>query len=235
MKQLRPLLPAESRFKKRQENEVARLLTNAARQGRLHAWPARSGAHTRRFGAQSYAEALLGKVLEALREEPATAPQARQRVPRRLPCHRSQVAGDVQPALEALVHDKEIVPYSPNRNTTIYFSRVWLARQAAPASPEPPAPAATEEPPSPPLAGAILAAVRELEPGRGNYVGVGDVRRSEPVKRAFDAAALALARAGHLVLASYDGPWPIPEDRRHEFVEGGGEGYIYMACPEPGE
>lgn len=86
-----------------------------------------------------------------------------------------------------------------------------------------------------PLGHAILEAVATLEPGPHNYVTVRQIRESDPVKRVFDGAVLALAAAGALAVGPFDGALPIPREQRLDVVESSGqpaEAYIAVARRE---
>jgi hypothetical protein len=160
--------------------------------------------------------------MHALAEAPATRKQAIERVRKLLP--RLTVAkaeAEARRQLHQLAAEEKLIEFRANLQTIVYFSKDWLEQFAGPPVPDP-------------LGEAILAAVEQLEPGRGNYVAVDEVRVAAALRKAFDRTALQLARAGRLVLGGYDGPRPIPEERRHEFIEDD-HGNLYIAVARPRE
>jgi hypothetical protein len=125
--------------------------------------------------------------------------------------------------LRRLSTDEKLIEITTNPRTKVYFSRDWLRQLVGRRGVDA-------------LSEAILAAVERLESRRGNYVAVDEVRASAAVRKAFDKTAVQLACEGYLVLGGYDGPRPIPEEQRAEFVEDDHENlYIGVARPREGD
>ncbi len=220
---LRGRMETLSAFRRRQEEAVERLLEERTKAGELHVWPPVPRSRKQRFWHAGFADTVADKLMQALAATPATPRQAIDRVRKILPkLTAAKAEAEARRQLHRLAAEQRLIEFRANRQTIVYFSKDWLKQFAGPPVPDP-------------LSAAVLAAVEQLEPGRGNYVAVDEVRASSALRKAFDRTALQLARAGRLVLGGYDGPRPIPEERRREFIEDDrGNLYIAVAWPREG-
>ena len=204
-------------FAARRDPEVQEILVRAAREGRLQLWPAASRRRQPRFAATAFAGLVAESLAEVLAEAPATPAECVRRVRKRLSRERgSHVEEEVRRQLRLLPAGGELLAIKAGRSTVI-LSRRWMARQAEPAEP---------------LEGIVEAAVREIESAPGNYVMVSKLRGAAVLQDAVDVTILRLASAGRLVLAGYDGPWPIPGERQADVIlDGPTRAYVAVARP----
>ena len=80
------------------------------------------------------------------------------------------------------------------------------------------------------LASVIPRFVARLQQGPGNYVRVDHLRSVPEIRTIFDKTVIELADRRQLVLAHFDGPYPVPEDQKWIYVEDGtGELFIGVA------
>jgi hypothetical protein len=222
--ELRRQLQPTFAFRAAQEKHVEGLLEAEAKEARVHVWPPVPHGKRKRFWHVGFADTVAEKLMEALAGAPATPRQAVERLRGLLPRVGSKKASEeARRQLQRLATDDRVIEFAANRQTQVYFSNDWLRKLVG-------APAVDA------LPEAILAAVEGLESRRGNYVAVDEVRASAPVRRAFDKTAVQLARKGYLVLGSYDGQRPIPEQHQAEFVEDShGNLYIGVARAREGD
>ncbi len=129
---------------------------------------------------------------------------------------------EVKAVLSRPVVTDKLFQFPASRQSVIYFSRVWMAKQGG---------AGTVDEENP-LASVIRAVVERLQSGPGNYVRVDHLRRAPELRAELDKAVIRLARAGKLVLGRYEGPRPVPEDEEWAYIPGEGRDlFISVALP----
>lgn len=217
-REMRKRLDKPRRFPLSQAPEVEPLLLEKARAGEIHEWPPDSRGRLR-FWNRALPQCLRDAVESALLEKPCTLPQAVAKVKPRLPGVAAPlVKSEVARLLQSL-HGQGILHCEVFGRQAQYFSREWARKISGSAES---------------LEQAIFAAVRQFEPGAGNYVAVYKLRTAPPVKARFDKALIALADRGQLILADYDGPRPVPEERAADFAEDA-EGRLYVGAARAAE
>jgi hypothetical protein len=212
-REVRKRLDKARRFPQSQAPEVERLLLEKSRDGAIHEWPSDSRGRAR-FWNRAFLQCLRDAVETALLEKPCTLPQAVAKSKPHLPgVGAALVKFEVARLLQSL-NGQGILHCEVFGRQAQYFSREWARKVSGSAEN---------------LEQAILAAVRRLEPGAGNYVAVYKLRAAPTVKAQFDKALIALADRGLLVLTDYDGPRPVPEERAADFAEDA-EGRLYVGA-----
>ncbi len=173
------------------------------------------------FGNQPLANAVSDALVKALDAGPLTAAQAAAPVSKLLQrVSQGRALAELKPVARQLVEAKRILFVAPNKQTVVYFSFPYLQRLL-------PARAT-----APSIQEAILSAIENLQSETGNYVRIDHLRNAPEFRKPLDAAALALARAGKVVLGRYDGPRPVPEENKSSYIEDErGELYIGIALP----
>ncbi len=201
---------------------VAELSRLPAESG-VHEWP--KNGRSRIFCGRSFRVCVEEALLQALAEQPLTVAQAAKPVAKILR-RASQAAAlkEIKAAAPALVSANRILAFAINRQSVVYFSFAWLER-LLPARPSASA-----------LSEAIREGVLQLQSGAGNYVRVDRLRNTSAIRRAVDRAAIELADAGKLILTRYDGPKPVPDTEKTNYIEdAGGDLFIGVALPRSEE
>lgn len=189
--------------------QLAHELTRISADSGIYEWPKRGSS--RIFCSRPLREQVEAAFMNALAEEPLTAAKAAKRVSKALPRISEKTAlKEIKSLAPLLISAQRILAFPVNRQSAPYFSFAWLERLVLSRSPEPQL--------SDFMAAAILEGVRQLQSGAGNYVRVDHLRNTPLVRRIFDKAAIDSADAGKLVLARYDGPRPVPDDAKANYV-----------------
>jgi hypothetical protein len=205
------------------KSQLANELGGRTAEPGVYEWPAYS--RTRIFCGRTVQAAVEAEFLRALAGQPLTAPKAAPIVSKALRrISTEQVLKAIKPAISRLVSERSVYSFAANRQSVVFFSFLWLEGLLA------------ERKVDHPAADIILEAVRELQPGHGNYVRVDHLRAARPVRHLVDDVVIELADAGKLVLARYDGSHQIPDSERIEYIEDKqGELFIGVALPRSEE
>jgi hypothetical protein len=160
-------------------------------------------------------------LLRALDDEPLTVVKAGKAVKKMVPyVSEARALKEVRGLLPRLAASGRIVRLAANRQSVMYLSLTWMAKQVR-------ADIADD-----PLASVIPAVVARLQSVSGTYVRIDHLRNAPELRTVVDKAILRLADSSDLVLARYDGPLPVAEDQKANYVEdGSGELFIGVALP----
>jgi hypothetical protein len=204
---------------KRFASELKKVVADGPAIPGIYAWP--------KYGAsQVYCSRPLRSCVEeallvALEREPQTIPKAAKAVRKALRfVGEKRASGEVRAAGRDLATSKQLLVFAATRQSPIFVSWAWLKAQA----PGELSPGTLER--------ALPAVVQRLQPGAGNYVRADRLRNAAEVRAVFDKAVIHLADNRQLVLARYDGPRPVPDEEKWEYVEDDrGELFIGVALP----
>jgi hypothetical protein len=204
---------------KRFDGELRKLLAEQPALPGIHAWPkyGRSQVYCGRPLRACAEEALLG----ALEREPLTVPKAAKAVRKALRfISEARALAEVRVAGRDLAAAKQVLQFAATRQSPIYVSWVWLKAQG-------PADSSSQS-----LERTLPGVVQRLQPGASNYVRVDRLRNTPEVRTVLDQSVIHLADTRQLVLARYDGPRPVPDEEKWNYVEDDkGELFIGVALP----
>ncbi|MGB8259668.1 MAG: hypothetical protein WCE75_04930 [Terracidiphilus sp.] len=185
----------------------------------ISVWPefGRSPVFCSRPLAACAEEALL----RALEQEPLTAAKAGAAVKKALRyVSETRILKEVKVLLGRMTASGAVIRLAAGRQSGMYLARTWMAKQARMDGGELF------------LRRAIPLAVARIQSGPGNYVRVDQLRAAPEIRAIFDQAVIELADRRELVLAHFDGPYPVPEERKQVYVEDGkGELFVGVALP----
>jgi hypothetical protein len=204
---------------KRFAGELRKLLVDQPSLPGIHMWP--------KYGvSQVYCSRPLRAcaeeaLLRALEREPLTLPKGATAVRKALRLiSEARALSEVRAATRDLAAAKQLLLFAATRQSPILVSWVWLKAQA-------PADSASAM-----LETVLPGVVQRLQPGVGNFVRVDRLRNSPEIRAFLDRAVIHLADTRALVLARYDGPRPVPDEEKCDYVEDqSGELFIGVALP----
>jgi len=202
--------------------EVAEALSQLPDESGIREWP-RHG-RSRIFAKTSFREGLENAFLKALDAEPLTVPKAAKPVSKLLQrVSESHALAELKTAAPQLASARRVLQVAMNRQSVVYLSFDYLQRLIPARGPESS------------IADSILAVVERLQSGPGNYVRIDHLRNTLEMRKPVDDAAIELAEKGRLVLGRYDGPRPVPEEDKWNYIEDRrGELFIGLALPRTG-
>jgi hypothetical protein len=185
----------------------------------IRAWPKYGASQV--YCSRPLRACVEEALLRALEREPLTIPKGAKAVRKALRLvGEKRCSAEVRAAGRDLAASKQLLVFAATRQSPIFVSWAWLKAQAP------------SQLPSHSLETTLLGVVRRLQPGAGNYVRVDRLRNAPEVRAALDRAAIQLADKRELVLARYDGPRPVPDEEKWEYVEDDrGELFIGVALP----
>lgn len=197
--------------------DVAEALSQLPADSRVSEWPKRG--RSRIFAKVSFRNAVEDAFVKALDEEALTVPKAARPVSKLLKqVSESSALAELKKVAPQLAAAKRVLRVAVNRQSVAYLSFGYLERQIPAHGPESS------------LADSILAVVERLQSGPGNYVRIDHLRNAPELRRRVDDAAIELAEKGKLVLGRYDGPRPVPDEEKWNYLEDSrGELFIGLA------
>lgn len=217
--QIRGTLGKEARFPAKAAGEVAAALLALPESEAVFPWPDYRGQRNL-FWNRPLGAAVRLALLAALEQAPMTAARAAAALAGRVPkLGAARRVEESRAQLRILAASQEVLAVD-----RLYFSPAYLRRLLGP------------DTRGADVGRRVLEAVRQLESGPGNYVSIPKLRAAPGVRALVDEAVIALADRGELVLALYDGPTPVPEDRELDFVrDAAGALFVAVALPRHGE
>jgi hypothetical protein len=216
---------APAKDKDRFANELRELTPE---QAGVYSWPEfqRSAVYCSRPLESCVEEALLRSLDEQPLDQTRVAQEKRASLlarPLRL-VSKTQVAKQINLLLPRLSASGAIVRLSAGRQAAVYLSKKWMAMQAGGRAGDDA------------LRSVLPQVVARLQSGPGNYVRVDHLRLAPEILAIFDRAVIELADRRQLVLGHFDGPYPVPDDRKWNYVEDGrGELFVGVALPRDSE
>lgn len=175
------------------------------------------------FCRRTLRDAVEDAFLQALEQQPLTPARAGAAVRKSL---RRISAGlalqEIKAAAPGLLSARQVHTIGVNRQVFVYVGTRWLEKLL----PQQPVNASRGE--------GILTALQRLQPGPGNYVRIDHLRAAPEVRLRLDQEVVQLAEAGKLILGRYDGPRPVPDEEKGNYIEDqNGELFIAIALPRP--
>jgi hypothetical protein len=204
---------------KRFAGELRKLLAEQPALPEIHVWPKYGVSQV--YCSRPLRSLVEGALLRALEREPLTVPKGAKAVRKALRLiSETRALTEVRAAGRDLAASKQLLLFAATRQSPILVSWVWLKAQAP------------AESPSEALEWMLPGVVQRLQPGAGNYVRVDRLRNAPEVRAVLDKAVIRLADRRQLVLARYDGPQPVPDDEKWDYVEDErGELFAGVALP----
>jgi len=189
----------------------------------IYIWPNFRGSAL--FCSRPLAACVEEALLKALDEEPLTVTKAVSAVKRALrKVSEIHIVKEIKVRLLQQTMSGTIVRLATGRQSAVYLSRNWMAKQER------------VNADGGAFRKAIPEAVARLQSGPGNYVRLDQLRMAQEIRTIFDKAVIELADRRKLVLAHFDGPYPVPEDQKWIYVEDDrGELFIGVALPRNSE
>jgi len=189
----------------------------------IYTWPEFRGSPL--FCRRTLIACVEEALLRALDEEPLTATKAGSVVKKALRyVSGKQILKEIKVLLPRQAASGAVLRLAVGRQSAIYLSRSWMAKQVRVD--------AGEEL----LASVIPRVVARIQSGPGNYVRVDHLRSAPEIRTIFDKTVIELADRRQLVLAHFDGPYPVPEGQKWIYVEDEkGELFLGVALPRNSE
>ena len=185
----------------------------------IHRWP--TYRRSQIFGSRPLRSAVEDAFVAVLDDAPLTVAKAAKPISQALGrVSEKSVLAELRGVAPRLAAAGKIKQVPVSRQSVVYMSIPYLGSLV------PPRPAASL------IEKLILDGVTRLQPGPGNYVSADQLRQSKEFRRFFDAAVIALADQGKLVLAPYGGTRPETDGERSRYVEdAAGHLFIGIALP----
>jgi hypothetical protein len=160
------------------------------------------------FSSRSLAVCVEEALLRTLDDGPLSATKLGVTVKKALRVvGETHIAKEIIALLPRLAQSGAIVRLATGRQSAIYISRNWMAKQVRAGGDEGS------------FASIIPVVIARMQTGPGNYVRVDHLRMAPEIRASFDKAVIELADRRQLVLAHFDGPYPVPEDQKWVYVE----------------
>jgi hypothetical protein len=186
--------------------EALRQLTDRAA---IYEWP--SYRKSQIFSNRTLRSAVEDAFVAVLDGAPLTIAKAAKPVSQALGrVSEDSVLADLRGVAPKLAGARKIVQVPVNRQSVVYMSISYLARLAR-LVPAKSAAATIDQ--------LIVAAVKGLESGPGNFVRVDELRKSRELRHFIDAAIISLADQGKLIMGHYGGPRPESDDEKSCYLE----------------
>jgi hypothetical protein len=199
--------------------KLVEVLKQLAGRAVIHQWP--TYRRSQIFGSRPLRSAVEDAFVATLEHAPLTVAQAAKPISQLIGrVSEKSVLAELRGVAPKLAAARKIMQVPVSRQSVVYLSIPYLGRLV----PAKPAASSIEK--------LILDVVTRLQPEAGNYARVDQLRQSVEFRRFFDAAVIALADQGKLVLAPYGGPRPGTDEERTRYVEdAAGQLFIGIAFP----
>jgi hypothetical protein len=196
--------------------EALKQLTDRAA---IHEWP--SYRRSQIFSKQPLRSAVEDGFVAVLDGAPLTIAKAARPVSQALGrVSENRVLAELRAVAPKLAGARKIVQVPVNRQSVVYMSIPYLGRIV----PAKPAAGTIEQ--------LIVAAVKGLQSGQGNFVRVDELRKSRALRDVVDTAIISLADQGKLILGHYGGPRPDNDEEKSRYLEDSkGQLFIAVAIP----
>jgi hypothetical protein len=202
--------------------EIIEALRHLIERKAIHEWP--TYRKSRLFSGRPLRNFVEDAFVAVLDAAPLTVSKAAKPVSQAV-THISEAntLAELRAAAPKLAAAQRIVQVPISRQLVVYISPSYLGR-LAPTKPNPQA--------SNTLDNLIVAAVKDLESGPGNFVAVDELRRSRAINNLVDATVISLADEGRLILGRYGGPRPDGAVEKSRYLEDqSGQLFIGIALP----
>jgi len=185
----------------------------------IYVWP--KFRNSPLFCSRPLALCVEQALLRALDEEPLSVIKAGSAVKKALRyVSEKHILKEIRVLLPRQTASGAIVRLATGRQSAIYLSRNWMAKRAR------------VDGGDIALTSIIPADIARLQSGPGNYVRVDHLRLAPEIRGIFDKTVIELADRRQVVLAHFDGPYPVPEDQKWTYIEDDeGELFIGIALP----
>jgi len=185
----------------------------------IHEWP--SYRRSQIFSNRPLRSAVEDAFVAVLDGAPLTIAKAAKPVSRALGrVSEASVLAELRGVAPKLARARKIVQVPVNRQSVVYMSVSYLGRLG-------PAKSAANT-----IEQLIIAAVKGVESGPGNFVRVDELRKSRALRNFVDTAIISLADQGKLILGHYGGPRPDNDEEKSRYLEDSkGQLFIAVAIP----
>jgi hypothetical protein len=185
----------------------------------IHEWP--SYRRSQIFSNRPWQSAVEDAFVAALDEAPLTIAKAAKPVVQALGrVSEDNVIAALRGLAPKLARARKVMQVPVNRQSVVYLSISYLGRLV-------PAKSAADT-----IEKLIVAAVKGLQSGTGNFVPVEELRKSRALRDFVDSAIISLAGRGKLILGHYGGPRPESDEEKSRYLEDQkGQLFIGIAIP----
>jgi hypothetical protein len=175
----------------------------------VYEWP--SYRTSRIFSGRPLRSAVEDAFVALLDDAPLTVSKAAKPVSQFIGrVSEEKVLAELRTAAPKVAAAHRIVQVPISRQSVVYMSPSYLGRLV----PTKPTHGPTET-----LDQLIVAAIKKLESGPGNFVSVQELRSSRALHDAMDATIISLADQGRLMLGHYGGPRPESDEEKSRYLE----------------
>jgi hypothetical protein len=187
-------------------DQLVKILKQLAGRAAIHQWPAYRTSQI--FASRPLRGAVEEAFIAALNESPLTVAKAAKPVSKVLGrVSEASALAELRGLAPKLAAAGKIIQVPVSRQSVVYMSIPYLERLVS------------TKPAANPVEKLIVDGVTRLQPGFGNYVRVDQLRQSVELRQFFDAAVIALADQGKLVLAPFGGQRPQSDEDKLRYVE----------------
>src|SRR5262245_3555211 len=196
--------------------EALKQLTGRAE---IHEWP--SYRRSQIFSNRSLQSAVEDAFVAALDEAPLTIAKAAKPVSQALGrVSEDSVLAELRGLAPKLARARKVMQVPVNRQSVVYISISYLGRLV-------PAKTGADT-----IEQLIVATVKGLQSGIGNFVSVEELRKSRALRDFVDSAIISLASKCKLILGPYGGPRPESDEEKSRYLEDqNGQLFIGIAIP----
>ncbi len=203
----------------RSHAKLVKALKQLAGQAVIYEWP--SYRRSQIFYNRPLRSAVEDAFVAALDEAPLTIPKAAKPVSQALGrVSEDTVLAELRKVAPKLAAARKIIQVPVNRQSVVYMSISYLGRLV-------PAKSAADI-----MEQLIVAAIRGLQTGPGNFVRVDELRKSRELRQFVDAAIISLADQRKLILGHYGGPRPESDEEKARYLEDA-ERQLYIGVAIP--
>jgi hypothetical protein len=187
--------------------KLVETLTQLTGRAVIHEWP--SYRRSQIFSNRPLRSAVEDAFVAVLDEAPLTIAKAAKPVSQALGrVSEDSVLAELRGVAPKLAGARKIMQVPVNRQSVVYMSISYLGRRLVPAK------SATDT-----IEQLIVAAVKGLQSGHGNFVRVDELPKSRELRNFLDAAIISLADQGKLILGHYGGPRPESDEEKSRYLE----------------
>jgi hypothetical protein len=188
-------------------------------QAAIYEWP--SYRRSRIFSERPLRSAVADAFVALLDGAPLTIAKAARPVSQALGrVSEGRVLAELRGVATKLAEARKIVQAPVNRQSVVYISIPYLERLL-------PAKSAAHT-----IERLIVAAVKGLQSGPGNFVRVDELRKSRALRDVVDTIIISLAERGKLILGHYGGPRPQNDEEKSRYLEDS-KGQLFVAVAIP--
>jgi hypothetical protein len=199
--------------------KLVEALKQLAERAAIHEWPPYRKSQI--FSNRPLRSAVEEAFVAVLDGAPLTIAKAAKPVSQALGrVSEDSVLAELRGVAPKLAGSRKIVQVPVNRQSVVYMSIPYLGRLV-------PAKSAADT-----IEQLIVAVIKGLESGPGNFVPIEELRKSQALRGFIDKAIISLADQGKLILGHYGGPRPERDEEKSLYLEDS-KGRLFIAAAIP--